>query len=803
MWTHSFKLAWRRLAKDGASSAMSIVSLSLGVACASIVFLVVRHEQQRDQFHTNGDLIYKVYRQNAAGEASWERLSGGFHAEAGPMLEEAIPEVERLSRWRTYERPMVVYGEQSARRHAAYVDPTFLEMFTFPVLMGSEDALRQPHQAVITRAMAKKMVGEDELGSLLGVRLSLLSKDDHVTDVTIASIVETPPSNSSLQFDLLLPYDLAPEIPANRRAYEMETAVFLQLGRRADLEAVRRSLDVFRDGYYAKKMQEYRDSGRWTKAQHPINLKLLPLKDVSRVGMEGDHVIYIFPHMIVLLTVVAATVLVASCGNFATISIGRSMNRGREIGIRKVSGAQRWSLIRLSIAESILLSAFAVALGVVVAEALLPRFLALIPIPNLEISWSLDIPTLLFLFFFPIAVGVGAGLYPAFAITRLDTVRALHGEAKPGGRNRVGKTLVVIQFAASLFLLVSTYIIVQQFHYQQQADRGFDPAHVMTIQTTGSQDNVEATTARFLHMVGQMPSVVGVLATNDRVGSWAAIAKVPELSRPIYHYRSVGDFAATVGVKMVEGRQPVEGDPLQNVVINQTLAESLGWEDPIGQTLPFQLGQIERPVVVGVIEDFDFQEGRRPGGALVLHRDSSLRLRHILVRVRPENEPETFAALKDVWRQASPEGPHLFGVLDWRDRPMAGVYVMISSIGRVVSVFALLIACLGLVGLAMQTLARRKKEVGVRKVLGASIGSIFRQLSFGFLRLTLYGSVVGCLVSSFVMQKVIRASAYQMPITVDLFLLPVSGVVLVAVLSIGYHTLRTARTNPAVELSYQ
>ena len=210
----------------------------------------------------------------------------------------------------------------------------------------------------------------------------------------------------------------------------------------------------------------------------------------------------------------------------------------------------------------------------------------------------------------------------------------------------------MIQFAASLFLVASTHIMSKQFHYAQYADRGFDPANVMTIRTTGDKENAEAATARFIQEASQIPGVVGILGLNERVGYWAGFQKLPEVGKTIHHYRVMGDFPTTVGIDLVSGRELRADGPLQEVVVNQALVDHFEWADPIGQTFPFRIGQIDQPVVVGVIEDFDFKSGPGTRGPLVLHRDPSQRIKHILVRVDSGTKAETYGTLSRSGRRS-------------------------------------------------------------------------------------------------------------------------------------------------------
>jgi putative ABC transport system permease protein len=803
MIRHNIKLAWRRLVKDAATSAMSIVSLSLGVACASIVLLLVQNESNRDQFHEKGSRIYKIVTNNLAGEESWERRIGAFERDAWPSVEEAIPEAELMSRWQYYERPRVVHGDETVRRHASYVDHTFLEMFDFPLLYGSSEALRSPHEVVITRAMAEKMAGDNEVQSLIGQDVGILSKKSGRKDVTISAIVETPPSNSSLQFDMLLHYDQAPAMASDDPYRVIEMVVFLLVSPDADLSVIQGRLDAFGDTFFEKRIQDYRDSGRWTKPESPIELELLALPDISAGDMLGDHISSVPTPILILLSIPGLMVLIAGCANFATITVGRSMTKGREIGIRKVSGAQRWSLIRLSVTESILLSLLAVGLGLLIAQVLIPRFLSFVPLPNFSIGWTLSAENLIYLLGFPVVIGTLAGLYPAHVISKLDTVKALAGEASPGGRNRLMRALIVVQFAASLFLVASTHIILEQTTYQQRIHRGYDPENVMTIRVPSAPHLAELLTARFVQLANQDPDVVSILATNRLPGSSVGRQRLRESDTTVYHYRVVGDFPRTLGVDLIQGRYLLEGGPVQEVVVNEELVAHFGWDDPVGQTFPFEIGEIDQPVVVGVIRNLDFNDGLPRSGPLVLHRDASVPTSWILIRVNSNRQKETYAKLEAIWRTVAPEILHQFDVLDPRGKPLGQFPRMLRSIGSLVSIFAIVISCLGLVGLAMQTLARRTKEVGVRKVLGASVASIFKLLSARFIRLTLMGSTLGCAGSYFAMQLFLRKMSHQLPMTADLFLVPMLGVVLLAVLSIGFHTLRTARTDPTRELRYE
>ncbi len=798
----NLKIAWRRLKRDRIASVMSVLSLTVGITCALMVFVIVEDRYRtRDEFHNNADQIYWLYRTSEMAQNEWERQHASFRAHAGPLLADELRELATVCRYRlsylTY-----LYGDDLFRRdQAAYVDPAFLSLFSFPVLYGNPEALSHPQNILISRTLAEKLSRDRAIADIVGTSLTLV-RNNVREHFTISGIVETLSDHSSLQFDMLIPYQHLIPRPASDPRGEFEAMLFLHLKKNMPPDHIKHRLPYFSDTYFAKQSDNYRAEGQWTKEASPFHVHLQPLSALPKFEMSGLQVRYMRQHFLVLLSLVGLLVLIVGAINFGIVTIGRLMTRGTEVGIRKTLGATRRHIIGQTILESLILCFLAMGLALSANELLLPHFASLFPFPHYNPQFQGNITGFLFILVLPVLLSILAGFYPSWLLSRLQPVNALKSETFPGQRARLSRFLLIVQFAVAVFLLASSTIMVQITGHFASMDRGFDMRHLMVIQPKVPGDEAEVYYERFRQKAEQLPGVVGLAAVNNIPVLWSAgMQKLTNSETIIWHYKVRGDFLKTLGIDLVSGKNLDPNGPINEVLVNEHFAKQFGWTHAPGQTFPFQVGQVEHPQVVGVVPDFYFQNILPPMGPLVIHKDPETAIRAILVRLQPDMATETETRLKHLWSEVAPGITPQFGLLqDDLVNSIRDPRKMYQSIGYTASLMAIIVACVGLIGLAMHMLSRRTKEVGVRKVLGASAHALFVLLSLPIVRLATIGCIIGSTMSFFAMRAYLQRFPFQTPLEPMHFAGPAIGCIALALVAISYHTTRIVRTDPVKEL---
>ncbi|MCY4352832.1 MAG: ABC transporter permease, partial [Gemmatimonadetes bacterium] len=413
----NLKIAWRRLKRDRIASVMSVLGLSVGITCALMVFVIVEDRYRtRDEFHDNADRIYWIYRTSEMAQTEWERQHASFRAHAGPLLADELRELATVCRYRL-SHLTYLYGDDHFRRDlAAYVDPSFLSLFSFPVLYGNPETLSHPQNILISRTLAEKLSRDRTITDMVGTSLTLV-RNNVREQFTISGIVETLSHHSSLQFDLLIPYQHLIQRAASDPRGESEAMLFLHLKENITPDHIKRRLPYFSDTYFAKQIDNHRAEGQWTKEASPFHVHLQPLSALPKFEMSGLQVRNMRQHFLVLLSLVGLLVLIVGAVNFGIVTIGRLMSRGTEVGIRKTLGATRRHIIGQTILESLILCFIAMGLALSANELLLPHFASLFPFPHYNPQFQGNITGFLFILVLPVLLSILAGFYPSWLLS--------------------------------------------------------------------------------------------------------------------------------------------------------------------------------------------------------------------------------------------------------------------------------------------------------------------------------------------------------------------------------------------------
>jgi len=784
MWKNYLKIALRHLGRQKGYALLNVAGLAVGIACCLLIGLFVRHETSFDRFHEHADRIYRVVQEQRFGTVQQVAVVSGPMA---PALEAGLPEVEHAVRF--FLRDGVLYrdDEPTVEAEVYFTDPAVFDVFSFPLLRGDPDrVLAEPNTVVLTAELAASVFGdEDPVGRVVRFR----DEDFRVTGV----MADVPPT-SHFRFDALASYATRQEAwLENWGTNTLWTFVLLREG------ATREATEA--------RLQALAAAHRGEEGVEGITYYLQPLTDIHfRTDMVAENAVVGDVAVVYVFAAIALFILLIASINYVNLATARSMQRMREIGVRKALGARRTQLVRQFLGESLLMAGAALVAGAALAALMLPLFNRLL---ELELSFG-AVPlaaafgALAALF---LLLGLLAGVYPALHLSRFRPVAVLKGTlpALSGGAG-FRRVLVVFQFTISVVLLAAVGVAYQQFRFVQRTHLGFDKEHLVTLEVGGVEE-----TERLRREVAALPQVVQAAASARPLGSFFPQTTMyaegaSEQENLLISMLYVDpDFAGAAGIEVAAGRGFAWGrasDSTGTVVLNETAARAFGWpsaEAAVGRRI---LDGEEAYEVIGVVRDFHFASLHQPIEPLMLlwHPDA---MAAVTARVLPGDVPDALAALEAAWTRVLPDRPFDYTFVDEQlDKRYEGD----RKLGWLFGVFALLaigIACLGLFGLAAYTAERRTKEIGVRKVLGASTASLAGLLSMEFLRLVLVASVLAVPVAYLAVDRWLEGFAYRVDLGPGVFAAAGAAVLLIALATVAGQALRAAAADPVKALRYE
>ncbi len=786
MLKNYFIFTLRNIRKQKGYSLINVVGLAIGMACCILILLWVQDEFGYDRFHQNGDQIYRVI-----GE-----LHTGHHTSnyavtpnaLSPTLKENFPEIANSTRFQSFIDWLVIYGDKYfLDDRVATADASFFEIFTFPFVKGNpQTVLNDRYSIVVTERMAKKYFGEEEPMDKI---LRIGSYDFHVTGV-----LKDIPHNSHIQFDCLFPIkNMETFWRANLQSWEeMRFLTYVQLEEGSSAEGLGQKIKDLAKGY-----MPVSDIKVYLQPLKKIHLYSDIRGDEDNVGKGSITFVYIF-------SLIGLCILVIACINFMNLATARSANRTREIGIKKVVGASRRDLIGQFMSESLVFSLIALLLAIVLARLFLPVFNQLAA-KQLTLGFAGNPGFILGLIVITLLTGLLAGSYPALFLSSLRPANVLRGIGPRGSRRGVffRKLLVVGQFTFAVFLIVATLVIYLQLEYIRSRDLGFKPDNVLFFSGYGKFDtNFEAVKGE----LRQNPNILNVSKSIPpvkvyRTGDVDWEGKNPE-KKMLMMLASVDyDYLETFRMKMAAGRfySRAFATDVDNYVINETAAKEMGLRSPLGKWFAHNG---KRGTIIGVVRDF--HQGSLHQDIEPLFLKYSETTSEICIRIKPENIEETLSFLDTKWKQfVSYERPFIY---EFVDETIASFYKTEQKIGAIVRYFtilAILISCLGLLGLASYMTEQRTKEIGIRKVMGASIANITRLFSSIFSRWVGLASIIAWPMAWYAMNLLLKNYAYHIGLYWWIFLLAGGIALAVALLTVSYQTVRAARTNPVNSLRYE
>ena len=806
MLSNYLKIAIRHILKYKGHSFIKIFGLSIGIAACMFIYLFVIDELSFDKFHKNGDQLYRFVQMQYDKESGKEiGIQQYIPTAVGPELLQSIPQVRFQSRL-VNGSGVVRYNEKIFRETIGLVDAPFLEMFTFPLISGDpKTVLSDEHSIVLSQSCANKYFGEDNpLGKTMMITYGHTNRDYMVTGV-----VEDVPPNSSIQFHILIHFHNLPTVLNNPQILNdwnrWYCPLFVQLQPNVTHEQIAGRLDQFCQQHYNSMIQRNIDEGH-----NPFTFSLQLVKDMyldTRIaGTPGLSTSY-------LLSAIALAIMLIACVNFMNLSIGSSSVRSTEVGVRKVLGAGRRQLLWQFWGEALVISLLAILMGFVLTEFFIPKFNAFsgkqLSILNLFDSgyWT----ALLGIAFF---TGIFAGSYPAMVMSAFHPADILKGKLKVGGKRTITKGLVVLQFTLSVILGISALILGKQVSFMMNRDPGYVSEGLVVIMTQENEpQESEKLYQRLRNEVSSHSHIHGLTASNREFGLFLPGSSLELGGRKIhYRYNRVDpEFLSTMKFKLIQGRDFTTNTAADRdaLIVNQKFIERLGPDFEMGTPL----GDISKGFpydrrIIGIIEDCHFESLRTEIEPLILYVGEGTaprrnRFSRIMVRVETGQLKDTMAFLENAWEKIQSDKPFITYFQDDALKNLYNQEKRWSAIIQYASGISILLACLGIFGLTSITLSRRIKEIGIRKVLGATVGQIVYLATREFLFLISIANVIAWPVVFFIMNNVLQNYPYRIDIAVHYFVLAWIVSITIAVLTIFYLSIKAALQNPVESLRYE
>ena len=793
MFKNYLKTALRHLWKNKTSSAINVVGLTVGLTCCLLIALYIQNELSYDNFEKNGKRIARVIMEYQFAGSSASTKGNFTSVRVAPVLKQNFPEIESSIKMAEYER-VVRYKEKMVNeKKFMYADSTFFDIFSLRLLKGnSHSALAGPHKVVVTESTAKKYFGdEDPIGKMLQV-----SSDTDPYQVT--GLIKDCPTNSQITFDFLASFSsLGIPKDAESTYWDANYVTYFLLKNEASITGLQAKLPAFMK-------KEMAGQGA------TINMFLEPFNKIHLYSPydafePNNSIAYVY-----ILAAVALLILIIVGSTYINLSTARSLERAREVGVRKVIGAGKYQLFWQFIGESALLCLFSVIFSLVISILLMPAFNQLTG-KQLQVTSLLTLPFLLFSFLVAIGISLLAGSYPAFILVNFQPVKVLKGAFKSTGSGQwLRRSLIVFQFVISVFLIISTLSIQKQLYFIQHKKLGYDREHVLVLPMNDKMlANIDVIKEEFK----SNPEVISVSRCvrspveggggyNMRSATMPEDQQINVTANPIDE-----DFIQTVSLQIIAGSDLTSQDVkdatfdrdknVYHFILNESAVKQLGWSPQEAVNKKMYMGS-RAGFVRGVVKDFHFETLRDPIKPFVLFNE--VRGRELLVKLTGQHLQQTISFLESKWKNLVPDRPFEYRFLDDDYNKLYNAEIRLGKIMDLFSGIAILLACLGLFGLSSYAAQQRIKEIGIRKVLGASARTIAIALSKDFVGLAIVAIAIALPIAWWATNKWLQDFSYRTDINWSIYVAAGLVTILLSVITVAFQAIKAAMANPVKSL---
>ena len=802
MLQNYIKIALRNLARNKAYSAINIIGLSIGLAAAMLIMLYTKDEVSYDRFHANNPSIYRITSKDIKpnGDFIYQQPYTGLFP--GPKFHAGVPEITTFVRYKENRKDLKV-GNEVKSQTVHFADASFFSVFTFPLLSGNpKTALQSPNSVVISEDMAEKSFGTT---NVLGKTMSFKTDDsfkpndtDGFEPYTITGVAKNCPQNSSIKFDVLMPMVVkAEEMTNNENWFSVFMNTFVVLSPHANNKAVEKKMNQV---YLADAKESIVSMAKKFGVTNRTVYELQPFTDMhlsKELPASNGLVDESNPAFSYILSVIALFILLIACINFVNLTVARSLKRAKEIGVRKVVGGARIQLIIQFLGESFILCFAAFVFAFVLIELALPTFNQLSN-KALALSYLFDNKLVLGYIAIFIITTLLSGFYPALVLSGYSPVQTLYSRFNLSGKNYLQKSLVVLQFSLASFLIIASLTIYSQFNYLTNKDLGYDDKNLVIVDKSNLKRS-EVNVLKYELLKNQ--NIIDVAPKNG--GFWGTVAKINGETQLSFAYETVNEvFLPLFKIPIVKGRnfsKAFPSDSTHSVLVNETFVKKAGWKNPIGQVVNFWLDSTKYNVI-GVVRDYHYQSlsqeikpelfTMKPGNAYA----------RAFIKIKPNTETASLQHIEKVFKKLFPLTPYSYKFMDQENLKRyesEEKWKQMMLFGAILTIF---ISCIGLFGLATLSAERRTKEIGIRKVLGASVSGIVQLLSTDFLKLVSLSFVFAFPAAWYAMQEWLKNYPYRINMSVWVFIVTAVIAISIAFLTVGWQSLRAAMINPVKSL---
>jgi len=792
-------VAVRNFIKKKTLSIINIIGLSIGITCCLLVFLFIRHELSYDRFHKDADRIFAT-----SQEFGKSGFMSGSPGRAGELIKSNYPEVESFLRVHK-TRTIVKYSDKIFQEEVSLSDPQFFQFFTFPLKTGNpETVLQRPEGIVLTKEMVDKYFGDEEpVGKTMSLKF-----DTTFIDYTVTGIAENFPDNSSIQLSLFVNFHGYEKLYKKVNSFEdYDITTFLKLTSWDKQDELEEKLPaLFKT--ISDKNPNFKKPNYTLKLYSLVDYHFYNWWYMGNVLTKDSDVMNLY-----ILSAIAFVILLIACFNFINLSLGSSSTRLREVGTRKLLGGHRNQIAKQFWFEGIINALIAVLMSIVLTEIVLPVFnsfegtsLSL----NLFNEWSI----LLFLIVVIFIIGTIVGSYPGVVLSKPTTINILRGKFAIGTHGSIIKSIITLQFALSIFIIFSMLIMRQQYHYLTTKDPGYEYKNVIIVPLHYQREIP-------LQNVSVVNSLKNELRRNEGIesicgstcfftGNYSMTSFSLENGKyfELIIYYVDYDFIETFGINILEGRSFLQEYPsdLQNaVLVNETFIRETGVRNPVGESLSDIVGKqiLKSPTIIGVMKDFHIHPLYSKHKPLAIKLVSNTPIQYVSIKLKDAYSGDIINRIREDFTKIAPDMPFEYYFLEDRLVKQYEGESRWLQIITLSSILAIFIACLGLFGMSLLAVNRRTKEIGIRKVLGASVWGIVIMLSKEFLKWVLIANVIAWPIAYYAMNKWLQNFAYRIDLGWWIFVLAGMLALVIALLTVSYQAVKAARANPVDSLRYE
>ena len=799
-------LALRNMMRNKLFTFINLLSLSTGILFCLLIYIFLKNELNFDRFHQKADRIFRVvgYYSDPSGDNRYTTLHDHKFVQ---IFTEHVPSVKQASAFQITYRAWIRHGEDIFQEQVGFVDSTFLRMFSFPWLAGNQNtALDNLNNVVITKDVANKFFGKPKTGYDEFLGKMLVFPKGKERNFVVTGILGSLPKNSSLHFDVLVPYINNEPYPESNN-YFGNCSIYVEMQPGTSLPVATKAANGLVETFLKDKLEQARKYFKEGQKAF-FEFQFQPLTDIYlNHDIDSPYEASGNSKYIYVLSSIAMLVLVISCINYIMLTTGRSFQRIKEVGMRKVLGASNVKIARQFVAEALVSTVFAAIVGIVFAKLLLPVFNQLI-----QRQLTFDIfhwDVILFIGCLMCLISFIVGIAPALSVNKLNPTQVFRQRISLRGHGRYSKVFVVVQYALSIMLIVSTLVIIRQLHYLRASDPGFNKQNIAVIDLPDDLRKADINSLR-----NEMVSNSNIISVtgSDRNFLWGSssfsLKNVDNENIEVRFLRIDPEYIETLGIPLVEGRNLSANNPSDTamaVLVNETFVKTMGWKDPIGRTIPDEdMEPDKRPIVVGVVRDFHFDSMRDKIEPLVMHMNPNFNsLWNLFVRINPQNREQSVAAIKSAWKTVLPDRPLNYSFLA---ENLVNQYDNEERWSKIVGYSALLaivISSMGLFGLTLLIITRRTKEIGIRKVNGASSTNITVMIMRQFSLWVFAAFVLAAPIAFYAMDKWLQNFAYKTEIAWWIFAGAGLLAFVVALSTVSYQTIKAALKNPVEALRYE